>query len=94
MTKEKLEKEITSYDKVVVKFGAEWCAPCKAMIPILKEVNDMGVKVIDIDIEELGDLASEFGVSSIPTIIYYQNGERLDTTIGSVSKDRILANFI
>ena len=91
---EELNKLISENSNVIVKFGAPWCGPCKAMIPILKDVEENhNIKIIDIDVDEDLELASEYNIRSIPTLHYYKDGVKTDSTVGTVTKERIIDKF-
>lgn len=69
---------INSETPVLVDFSAEWCGPCKAMIPVLSEVvEEMGEKaqVVKIDVDKNRALAQQLGIRGVPTLIIYQKGE-------------------
>ncbi|AAU03492.1 thioredoxin [Rickettsia typhi] len=78
---------------VIVDFWAEWCGPCKMLIPIIdeisKELQDK-VKVLKMNIDENPKTPSEYGVRSIPTIMLFKNGEQKDTKIGLQQKKSLL----
>lgn len=94
-TQETFENDVSN-GQVVVDFYADWCGPCKQLTPIVEEIdedpsNDItGVKV---DIEDQPELANRFEIRSIPTLMYYQDGEVLGNDIGVVQKDHILGQF-
>lgn len=76
---------------IVAKFGAEWCMPCKALRrtidSMVSEFPD--VRFIEIDVENSPEVANEFGITSVPTLIYFCNGEIVDMSVGNVSKGEI-----
>ena len=81
--------------KVIIDFYAVWCGPCKMLEPILEAIaeENADITVYSINVDENQDLAAEYMVSSIPTIILMNNGETLNTLIGLRSKEDILAEF-
>lgn len=76
---------------IVAKFGAEWCMPCKAlrktMDSMVSEFPD--VRFIEIDVENSPEIANEFGITSVPTLMYFCNGEIVHMSVGNVSKAEI-----
>ena len=75
-------------EKVLVDFYANWCGPCK-MIASELEKAESSIKVVKVDVDEFEDLAREYGVMSIPTLILFENGKEVKRTIGFIDKDRI-----
>lgn len=75
-------------EKVLVDFYANWCGPCKMIAPELEKA-ERDIKVIKVDVDEFEDLAKEYGVMSIPTIILFDNGKEVKRNIGFIDKDRI-----
>ena len=74
---------------VVVKFGATWCSPCRAMEPIVESVArqlENKAKVMSIDVEEEPDLATKYKIRNVPTILYFKNGELKDKSVGAMSE--------
>ena len=89
-----VDKVVRANDKVIFDFYAEWCGPCKSLAPILKKVEGAtDIKVVKVDVEKEADLAQLFGISSVPTMVFYQDSEMLATKIGVVPFDTIVDIF-
>ena len=76
----------------VVDFFAEWCGPCKMLSPVLEQLSeemDESVEFIKINIDENLSLAQEYGVTTIPTLVFLKDGKEQDRTIGFIPKDKI-----
>ncbi|WP_427024413.1 thioredoxin [Aureimonas ureilytica] len=78
---------------VVVDFWAEWCGPCKMIAPALEEISEeMGaVDIVKVNIDENPDLAAQFGVRSIPTLMLFKNGEQASVQVGAAPKSKLVA---
>lgn len=74
--------------KTLVDFYANWCGPCKMIAPELEKAESE-VKVVKVDVDEFEDLAREYGVMSIPTLILFSNGKEVKRNIGFMDKERI-----
>ncbi len=73
----------------LVDFWAEWCAPCKMIAPILEEIaEDLKEKILvgKVNLDENQELAAEFSIKSIPTLLLFENGKLKDTKVGLMSK--------
>lgn len=87
--------ELISNGLVLVDFYAVWCGPCKMMHPVIEEFskNNASVKVIKVDVDEHQDLARNYAVMSIPTLILFKDGETVEKNIGFTPKD-VLENWL
>ena len=92
-TKQNFNEEVKNYKGVVlVDFYADWCGPCKMMSPVVDEIANENewAKVGKINCDEEIELAEEFGVMSIPTLIIFKNGEIAKTFVGVTPKEEII----
>lgn len=84
-------RETLNEGRVLVDFFADWCGPCKVLKPTVnkfaEEQSDVNVVLINVD--EHSDIASEFGVRSIPTLLYMENGEVVGREVGSKSLEQL-----
>ena len=94
ITTENFEEEVLKSDKkVLIDFYADWCGPCKMMSPVIDEIADEKgeeIKVGKVNVDENQDLAMEYDVMSIPTILIINNGEVEKTFIGVTDKNEII----
>ena len=93
VTDESFGKEVLEdRGPVLVEFGAEWCAPCRVVAPILKELASEfkgNIKICQIDIDGNKQIANQHGIQSIPTFLFFKNAEVVDHRVGAASKDTI-----
>lgn len=89
MKKYKNENLKETQGKVLVKFGAPWCGPCRMMNPVL-EILSTEIEIIDVNIDENEELATEYGIRSVPTFIFLEDGKEYNRHVGSASKELLL----
>ena len=85
---EKEFKELIKEGKILVDFFATWCGPCKMLGPVLEKVES-DVKVIKVDVDEFDDLAREYGVMSVPTLVLMEGGKETKRNIGFIDKNSL-----
>ena len=85
-------KETVQNGTVLVDFWAPWCGPCRMMGPIVDEISEenLELKVCKVNVDEASELAIKYDVESIPTLIYFKNGEVRATMIGLRTKQDIM----
>ena len=93
LNKENFEQEVKNSDKlVIVDFWATWCGPCQMLAPVLENIAEEKkdtVKVCKVNVDEQQDLAMEYGIMSIPTLVMFKNGEKVKTSVGFFSKSEL-----
>ena len=95
LNSENFEKTVLSSDKpVLIDFWATWCGPCRMQAPIIEELSNelAGTAFITkLDVDENPELAAQFSVMSIPTLVLINNGKVMDKKVGVTSKDVLLS---
>ncbi len=97
LNNENFNKEVKESNKVVlVDFYADWCGPCKMMAPIIdtiaEEIGDKA-KICKLNVDEAQDIAIEYNVMSIPTLIIFKNGEVFEKLVGLQDKTELMDNI-
>ena len=93
INKNNFQNEVMNADKpVLLDFWASWCAPCRMVVPIIEEIASErpDIKVGKINVDEQPELASEFGIMSIPTLVVMKNGKIVQQVSGARPKEAIL----
>ena len=91
LNKENFEDEVLKSDKtVLVDFWATWCGPCQMIAPVLEDIaKQVNVKVGKVNVDDNQELAIEYGVMSIPTLIFFKNGTKVKEVVGFHSKSEL-----
>lgn len=93
VTNENIKEVLASAPVVLVDFWAVWCGPCRALGPVIEEVaSEFEGKIVvgKCNVDEAQDISMEYGIRSIPTVIFFKNGEPVDKTVGLVPKEEIV----
>ena len=90
--KNRFEELKASEKTIVLDFYAEWCGPCKMIAPFIEEIalENPDITVAKVDVDKSADLAIEFGIQSIPTIVVFKDGKISSKAIGYRSKEQLL----
>ena len=90
------EEVLKSELPVLVDFWAAWCGPCRMLAPAVQQIAaecEGKVKVGKVNVDEEPELAQRFGIMSIPTVLVFKDGKKVNQSIGLVPKDKLLALF-
>ena len=92
LTTENFKEEVASDQKTLVDFWAPWCGPCKMLSPIVDEIAETATdfKVGKVNVDEQMDIAREFSIAAIPTLLVFQNGKVINKSVGLLTKDEVL----
>ena len=88
------ESEITnSLSPIIVDFFASWCGPCKMLSPVLENIDEKfgeNLKILKVDIDKFPELANKYNIMSVPTLIFFENGEIVRQETGFMLEEKIM----
>lgn len=97
VTDQDFDAEVLKSDiPVMIDFFAEWCGPCKMLLPIVEELAgeyDGKVKIVKVNVDDSPETAQKYGVMSIPTLVFVKGGEEVDRAQGALPKDALKAKL-
>lgn len=98
LTKENFENEVINSDTpVLVDFWATWCGPCKMLAPVIAQIAEEyagKVKVCKVNVDDEEELAGQFQVMSIPTLLVFKNGQVVNKAVGNMPKEKVVELFL
>ena len=92
VTEENFNSIISTDKPVMIDFGATWCGPCKALAPRIEEIEKeyQGRAVVGTaDVDECSDLAAQFRIRNVPTVLFFKGGQPVDKSVGLVAKESL-----
>ena len=97
LTEANFEEEVLKSDKpVMVDFWATWCGPCKMLAPVVEEVANAyagKAKICKLDVDQAMNIAAKYKITSVPTLIFFKNGQAVAQAVGIQSKDALCAKI-
>lgn len=92
ITKDNFQSEVLDYSgTVLIDFWADWCGPCRMLAPIVDEVaaENPAIKVGKVNVDAEQELAAQFGIMSIPTLLVFKNGQKSGESVGLIPKEQV-----
>ncbi len=94
LTKTNFQAEVASNELTVVDFWATWCGPCKMLAPVLQQVvEETGLNVGKVNVDEEQELAMQYGIQVIPTLVFFKGGAELGRVSGYMDKSALLSQI-
>lgn len=94
ITDENFDQAIKENATILIDFWADWCGPCKMLAPILEDIkNETGLIIGKLNVDENLEKPMEYGVSSIPTMVLFRDGNPVHRVIGAMPKHKLLAEL-
>ena len=94
LTSETFSKALEDNTVLIVDFWADWCGPCLKVAPILEEIaNEYNVKIAKVHVDEQQILAANYDISTIPTLMVFENGIPVKTVVGAQPKHKLVKEF-
>lgn len=93
ISKDNFQELVVNADKkVLLDFWASWCGPCRMVLPVVEEIAEERDDIVvgKVNVDEQPELANQFGVMTIPTLIVFENGEEIQRSVGAKNKKAIL----
>lgn len=90
--KSQFEEALKGKKKVLVDFFAVWCGPCNALAPVLEDIaaEREEMDILKVDVDKVPDVAAQYGIQSIPTLILFEDGKAVDMRLGYMPKESVL----
>lgn len=92
ITKDNFQSEVLDYSgTVLIDFWADWCGPCRMLSPIVDEVaaENPAIKIGKVNVDAEQELAAQFGIMSIPTLLVFKNGQKSGESVGLIPKEQV-----
>ena len=92
ITKDNFQSEVLDYSgTVLIDFWADWCGPCRMLSPVIDEVaaENPAIKVGKVNVDAEQELAAQFGIMSIPTLLVFKNGQKNGESVGLIPKEQV-----